>query len=282
MEVTPAVLPIRVSVLCVTRNQDENLRRCLSALSLSTLAKEIEIVVVDLASTDQTSLVVEGNLNLSYLRLPKNFGWTKAANIGLRSTQGESILFLDPRVELAPGAVEILANAVEENGVVAAAIPTLTDVDGRPSSYLRQLPSPQNLRPDPQSPADPTSAESVEYPGCFALLIRKSFLKGMNFLDQRYGELWADAEIAAQVKSAGRRILRSPDAVGILHPEQPKRLDAGLLESDWHAGAAVYLKKHHGSGFGHSVGATFSSLFSGRLGLTRRIVSGDKFDGTQE
>ena len=29
----------------------------------------------------------------------------------------------------------------------------------------------------------------------------------MNFLDERYGELWADAEIAAQVKRAGRKTL---------------------------------------------------------------------------
>lgn len=282
MEVTPAVAPIRVSVLCVTRNQDENLRRCLSALSLSTLAKESEIIVVDLASTDQTSLVVEGHATVSYLRLPKNFGWTKAANIGLRSTQGESILFLDPRVELAAGAVELLANAVEENGEIAAAVPTLRDPWGSPSSYLRSLPSPQNLRPELHPPAEPTRSEPVEYPGSFALLIRKSFLKGMNFLDQRYGELWSDAEIAAQVKSAGRRILRTAEAEGVLHPEQPKGLDPGLLESDWHSGAAVYLKKHHGGGLGHSVGATFSSLFSGKLGLTRRILSGDKFDGTQE
>ena len=275
-------MPIRVSVLCVTRNQDENLRRCLAAVALSTLANEIEIIVVDLASSDETSRVVEGKMNVSYLKLPKNFGWTKAANIGLRSTHGESILFLDPCVELAPGAVEALANAVEENGEIAGAVPTLTDPHGRPTPYLRRLPSPQDLRPNLKAPVDPRSSESVEYPGSFALLIRKSFLKGMNFLDQRYGELWADAEIAAQVKSAGRRILRSSDAHGILHPEQPKRLDSGLLESDWHAGAAVYLKKHHGSGFGHSVGATFNSLFSGRLSLTRRILSGDKFDGTQE
>ncbi len=282
MEVTPAVVPFRVSVLCVTRNQDQNLRRCLAALSLSTLAKEIEIIVVDLASSDETSQVVEGQPNLSYLRLPKNFGWTKAANIGLRSAQGESILFLDPRVELAPAAIGILANAVEENGETAAAVPTLTDPDGRPAPYIRRLPTPRDLRPSLTPPADSLSPESVEYPGSFALLIRKSFLKGMNFLDQRYGELWADAEIAAQVKSAGRRILRSPEAEGILHPEQSKRLDAGLLESDWHAGASIYLKKHHGSGLGHSVSAILSSLFSGRLGLTRRILSGDKFDGTQE
>lgn len=282
METTPATPAVRVSVLCVSRNQDENLRRCLLALSQSTLAAETQIVVVDLASRDQTGAVVAEFPELTALRLPKNFGWTKAANIGLRSAHGESILFLDPRVELAPGAVAALVGSVEENGPVAAAVATLALADGSPAAYLRPLPSAQSLRPGFQVPDNPAEAAAVEYPGAYALLIRKSFLKGMNFLDERYGEQWSDAEIAAQVKRAQRKILRVPAASGILHPEQPKQVDADLLEADWHTGAAVYLKKHQGAGIGHSVSSVFGSLFTGKLGTVRHLLSGAKIDGTQE
>ena len=282
MESTPVTAAVRVSVLCVSRNQDENLRRCLSALANSTLAAETQIVVVDLASRDQTGAVVADYPDLTALRLPKNFGWTKAANIGLRSTQGESILFLDPRVELAPDAVGVLLDSVEENGPVAAAVPTLSLPDGSPAAYLRALPTAQSLRPILEAPRNLAEASAVEYPGTYALLIRKSFLKGMNFLDERYGELWSDAEIAAQVKRAQRKILRVPTALGVLHPEQPKHIDAGLLEADWHTGAAVYLKKHQGAGLAHSVGSVFGSLFTGKLGTVRHLLSGSKIDGTQE
>jgi GT2 family glycosyltransferase len=282
MESTSATPAVRVSVLCVSRNQDENLRRCLLALTNSSMAAEMQIVVVDLASRDQTGAVVAEFPDLTALRLPKNFGWTKAANIGLRSTQGESILFLDPRVELAPGAVAALVESVEENGPVAAAVATLTLPDGSPASYLRTLPTAQSPRPAFRAPENSAAPETVEYPGVSALLIRKSFLKGMNFLDERYGEQWADAEIAAQVKRAQRRILRVPGASGVLHPEQPKQIDADLLEADWHTGAAVYLKKHQGTGIGHSVGSVFGSLFTGKLGSVRHLLSGTKIDGTQE
>lgn len=282
MEPTPVTPAVRVSVLCVSRNQDENLRRCLGALSRSTLAAETQIVVVDLASRDQTGEVVAEYPELTALRLPKNFGWTKAANIGLRSTLGDSILFLDPRVELAPDAVANLVGAVEESGPVAAAVATLALPDGSPAPYLRALPTAQELRPVALAPANPSAPETVDYPGVYALLIRKSFLRGMNFLDQRYGEQWADAEIAAQVRRAQRKIVRVPESTGVLHPEQPKLIDAALLESDWHTGAAVYLKKHQGAGVGHMVGSVMSSLFTGKLGAIGHMLSGSKIDGTQE
>lgn len=282
MESTPVTPAVRVSVLCVSRNQDENLRRCVVALSRSTLAAETQIVVVDLASRDQTGEVVAEYPDLTALRLPKNFGWTKAANIGLRSTQGDSILFLDPRVELAPDAIAHLAGAVEETGPVAAAVATLTLPDGSPAPYLRPLPTAQQLRPSYFAPADLSVQETVAYPGVYALLIRKSFLRGMNFLDERYGEQWSDAEIAAQVRRAQRQILRVPQATGVLHPEQPKRIEAALLEADWHTGSAVYLKKHQGAGVGHAVGSVVSSLFTGKLGAVRHLLSGSKIDGTQE
>jgi GT2 family glycosyltransferase len=282
METTPVTPAVRVSVLCVTRNQDENLRRCLTALGRSTLAAETQIVVVDLASRDQTGAVVADFPDLTALRLPKNFGWTKAANIGLRSTQADSILFLDPRVELAADAVAALVESVEENGPVAAAVATLALPDGSPAPYLRPLPTAATLRPDLQPPVRPAETEVVEYPGAYAVLIRKSFLKGMNFLDERYGEQWADAEVAAQVKRAQRKIVRVPLASGVLHPEQPKQIPADLLEADWHTGAAVYLRKHQGAGIGHSVGSVFGSLFTGKLGTVRHLLSGAKIDGSQE
>ncbi|MFN7650915.1 MAG: glycosyltransferase family 2 protein [Acidobacteriota bacterium] len=282
MESTPNSQTPLVSVLCVSRNQDHNLRRCLVALSRSTLAAQTQVVVVDLASHDETATVVADFSELTALRLPKNFGWTKAANIGLRSTTAENILFLDPCVELDPGTVEVLLSSVAESGTVAAAVATLRTTDGSPASYLRPLPVATLLRMEAHAPAQPEESESVDYPGLAALLIRKSFLKGMNYFDERYGELWSDAELAAQVKRAQRRILRLPGAGGVLHPEQDKRIPSALLAADWHSGAAVYLKKHYGLSLGRSLGPIVRSLLSGNLSLARHLLAGDKVDGTQE
>ncbi len=276
--------PPRVSVIIITRNQSRALRRCLEALHRSTILNDIEIIVVDNASTDGSNVIQDDFEKITYLKLPKNFGWTKAANIALRSSLAESILFLDPRVELAPEAVAELAAVVSQESDAAAATAMLAGPDGAPARVLRKLPTPADLQPSLFAlSAFPEQPLAVDFPGVFALLIRKPFLKGMNFLDERYGELWADAEIATQVKRAGRKILLLPVATGVFHEgDAAPPLYPALLEADFEQGAATYLSKHHGGGMGRRVTAALGALVTLKLGLFSNLLSGQKIDGSQE
>lgn len=276
--------PPRVTVIIITRNQARALRRCLEALHQCTILDEIEIIVVDNASTDGSNVIQDDFEKITYLKLPKNFGWTKAANIALRSSLAESILFLDPRVELAPDAIAALAAEVSEESDAAAASAVMTSPDGTPARVMRKLPKPDDLRPVLFAPSVlPTDPTPADFPGVFALLIRKPFLKGMNFLDERYGELWADAEIAAQVKRAGRKILLLPAAKAVFHEaDAPPLLHSSLLEADFEQGAATYLSKHYGGGMGRRVTAALGALGTLKVGLFANLLSGQKIDGSQE
>jgi GT2 family glycosyltransferase len=274
----------RVTVIIITRNQARALRRCLEAVHRSTILDRIEIIVVDNASTDGSNVIQDDFEKITYLKLPKNFGWTKAANIALRSSLAESILFLDPRVELAPDAIALLAAEVSQESNAAAASPVLTTPEGAPARVMRKLPTPDNLSPALFALSSlPTEPIPVDYPGVFALLVRKPFLRGMNFLDERYGELWSDAEIAAQVKRADRKILLVPAAGGVFHEaDAPPAIHPSLLEADFEQGAATYLSKHHGGGMGRRVTAALGALGTLKLGLFSNLVSGQKIDGSQE
>lgn len=276
--------PPRVTVIIITRNQARALRRCLEALHQCTILDEVEIIVVDNASTDGSNVIQDDFEKITYLKLPKNFGWTKAANIALRSSLAESILFLDPRVELAPEAIAVLAAEVSEESDAAAASAVLTTPEGAPARVMRKLPKPDDLRPALFAPSTlPVEPVPADFPGVFALLIRKPFLKGMNFLDERYGELWADAEIAAQVKRAGRKILLLPAAKGVFHEsDAPPALPSSLLEADFEQGAATYLSKHYGGGMSRRLTAALGALGTLKVGLFANLVSGQKIDGSQE
>ena len=276
--------PPRVTVLIITRNQARALRRCLQALHQSTILDQIEIIVIDNASTDGSNVIQDDFEKITYLKLPKNFGWTKAANIAMRSSLAESILFLDPRVELAPDSIELLAAEISQESEAAAASALLTTPEGAPARVMRSLPAPRNLRPELTAlPEIPHEHTAVDFPGVFALLIRKPFLKGMSYLDERYGELWADAELAAQVRRAGRKILLLPAARGVFHEaDAPPALPASLLEADFEQGAATYLSKHHGGGLGRRVTAALGALGTLRIGLFTNLLSGQKIDGSQE
>ena len=240
--------PPRVSVIIITRNQARALRRCLEALHQCTILDEVEIIVVDNASTDGSNVIQDDFEKITYLKLPKNFGWTKAANIALRSSLAESILFLDPRVELAPDAIAVLAAEVSEESDAAAASAVMTTPDGAPARVMRKLPKPGDLRPALFAPSVlPTDPTPADFPGVFALLIRKAFLKGMNFLDERYGELWADAEIAAQVKRAGRKILLLPAAKAVFRIDIAQQTEVLALISRSRTQERFFGMRRHGN-----------------------------------
>ncbi len=48
------------------------------------------------------------------------------------------------------------------------------------------------------------------YPGREALLVRKQFVAGMNYFDERFGEYWADADLAIKIRKAGRKLEMYP------------------------------------------------------------------------
>ena len=89
---------IKVSIVIPVFNCAGSLRECLSGLKLIA-TREIQVVVVDDGSTDQSPLVALGFReefeNFTYQRISENKGVGNARNIGLELSVGTYIYFLD-------------------------------------------------------------------------------------------------------------------------------------------------------------------------------------------
>jgi hypothetical protein len=78
------------------------LRRCLKALEASDERQTIEIIVMDNGSRDDTAEVELEYPEVTFLRLPKYFGRTKALNIASRTAHADLLFYLSPDVEVTP------------------------------------------------------------------------------------------------------------------------------------------------------------------------------------
>ena len=92
-----------ISVIICTRNHADSLRETLLAIGNVTvpLGWEVEIVVADNGSTDQTREVVEETLipNMSVKRVVEPVtGQSRARNLGLSASSGDIIVFTDDDV----------------------------------------------------------------------------------------------------------------------------------------------------------------------------------------
>src|SRR3989338_4851441 len=84
--------------------------------------KEIEIIVVDNASTDGSPSVIShlrqdfgGQANLKLIQNKKNLGFSKGCNIGAKAAKGEHILFLNSDTEILDRGFLLMADFLEKN-----------------------------------------------------------------------------------------------------------------------------------------------------------------------
>jgi GT2 family glycosyltransferase len=271
----------RVSAVLVAYNQAPALRRAIEALGRSQGHEKLEIVVVDCGSEDDGPRLDAEYPAVQILRLPQHFGATRAMNIAIRTAKAELLLFLSPRVEVLPDTVARLADRVDEDASSAAVCPLLIDTAGQPASRVYRIPSKEDLAAGALPPLSVDAGQesiAVEYASRDALLVRKGFLRGMNYFDERFGEHWADLDLAMQIRRAGKKIRLFPDIRATFHAgEDPLEGDA-VAESDRIIGAAAFLGKYDGffAGFTFRLAAILKALLAfdfRRLGL---LMSGAK------
>jgi GT2 family glycosyltransferase len=266
-----------VSVVVVSRNRAAMLRRCLESIEASEARATLQVIVVDNGSTDGSSQLGDDFPDVQFIRLPKNFGLTKALNLGWRAADAEYVFFLHDDTEVQASSVGLLAAALDTHSDAAAVCPLLVDGQGQPAAQLGSLPPTREWRPATHG-AEPSP---VEFPRGAALMLRVYFIKALRQIDERYGQFGSDADLAAEIRRASRKILLVP-AARVRHEG---RFHYSSLESaDFLSSRAVFLGKYQGFGAGIQarIAAVLGSLAGFRLGELKYTIAGQKIDGTQE
>jgi glycosyltransferase involved in cell wall biosynthesis len=107
---------VKVSAIVPTYNRAHLLPRALASIADQT-HREIEVVVIDDGSNDETDRIVHGisasfPFLIRYYRQP-NGGCASARNLGLKVASGDAVAFLDSDDEWLPDALERLVGALE-------------------------------------------------------------------------------------------------------------------------------------------------------------------------
>jgi glycosyltransferase involved in cell wall biosynthesis len=101
----------RISIIITTHNRPRFLPRAVESARLS--CRDLEIVVVDDASTDETVEVCQSLPGIRYIRVERRQGVACARNVGLHASSGEFISFLDDDDERLPGSLDMQVERLE-------------------------------------------------------------------------------------------------------------------------------------------------------------------------
>lgn len=126
---------VPVSVIVVSYNTREHLRRCLKSL----VGEAAEVIVVDNASKDGSpDVVAEEFPKVKLIRSPHNVGFGTANNRGMEAATQPLVLFLNSDAEAERGSIATLASVFDDPNVIAAG-GRLYDDRGLQSSCCSQL-----------------------------------------------------------------------------------------------------------------------------------------------
>ncbi len=276
-ETEEAPQPIHVSVVVVSHNRAPLLRKCLDALGSAH-----QVIVADNGSTDGSAQLETEYPHARFIRIPRNFGLTKALNLGLRSAEGELVLLLHEDVEIAERAVAELAAVLDNRAEIGAVCPLLVDDGGKPAPQIAAQPTPD--KPDVEwAPSDASADREAGCASGAAIMFRSFFLKAMRQVDEHYGNFGGDVDLCAQVRRSGKKVLVL-HATHAVHRESGDEANSRASRAaDRNIGTAVYLAKYFGfaAALKFRIARAFRSLFSFRLGELKLFLSGRKIDGSQ-
>lgn len=222
--------PRLVSVVLVTWNSAQYLRRCLEGLRQQSHA-EVELIAIDNASSDDSVALVAADAK-TLIRNDTNRGFSAAVNQGIAAARGELVLLLNPDCFLEPEYIERVLAAMHASDVGSATgmllrAETPGEID---SCGIRMTRTGRHLDIDVR-----TEGEVFGVSGA-AAMHRMSFLRDAavdgEILDEDFFAYREDADLAWRGRLFGWRALCEPRAIAYhvrrVTPEARQSLPADI------------------------------------------------------
>lgn len=266
----------QASIIIPVFNAWELTRACLKALAATTSGKDIEIILVDNASTDLTSQgapVLGKNLfgeAFRYIRSEQNLNYGPATNMGASKAAGDYLVLLNNDTEPLPGWYDALMGDFSSFPDIAASAPLLlypeTRLLGHTVQHLGVHVTPARTVGHLYwgIPAAAPLARKRRFfqcitAACMAIPTRLFLDTGM--FDERYVNGFEDVDLCARLAAKGYRFTVNPDSRVVHHESQSAgRHDLDAANSSlFMAGSQRYLVPDlHSQVYGDNLALTLS------------------------
>jgi glycosyltransferase involved in cell wall biosynthesis len=200
----------RLSVVVISRNEGRRLRETVENLD-GTLPAGAEILVVDDGSTDGSTAFVRPSRRLR-LRRAESLGVAAARNWGAAQTRGDTLIFADAHIGVAPGWWEPLCELLDRPGIAAASPAVRDSREPRRVGCGLTLPAPDlHATWLPPDGGEPRAVPVL--PGCTLAIRRKVFESCGGFDARLRSRGGVDNEFCLRLWRLGRQLWVTPRVV---------------------------------------------------------------------
>jgi GT2 family glycosyltransferase len=208
-----------VSVVIVNWNGERLLDECLTALAAQTLRDEMEVVVVDNGSIDDSLAVLERHASLArVIANTTNVGFAAGCNQGIRATSAEFVALLNNDAIAEPDWLAQLVAAMRREPRLGSATSKVLAYDDRAlfDNAGHVLYADGLTRGRGRLERDRGQYEREEEVFCIsgcAALLRRSMLDDVGLLDETFFAYCEDADLGFRARLRGWRCHYVPSAV---------------------------------------------------------------------
>jgi O-antigen biosynthesis protein len=209
--------PPALSVIMVLHNQFELTMLALGSLRVN-YPGDIDLVLIDSGSTDETSNIEHYVKGATYFRFDANVAFSLGCNAALQFVTADAVLFLNNGAELASGAVAAALYRLEGDPQVGALggmilrpdglvleAGNIVYCDGSALGYGRDaLPTAPEVN----------FARDVEFCSGVFLMARRSLLNELGGFDEAFAPAsYQNADLCLRVRQAGYRVVYDPAVI---------------------------------------------------------------------
>jgi GT2 family glycosyltransferase len=231
---------MRLSISIVNYNAGEHLLKCLESIDNVKKEAEIEIYIVDNASSDDSIAKAKQKFpKAHFIENSKNVGFGAAHNQVLRQIKSGYILVLNPDVILEKGNIQPLLEFMESHSDVGAVTPKIVFDNGKLdltahrgfptplASFLYFLGNDSLYHLSNRNLAKIHEVDAIT--GAF-FLTSAEVLQKVGYFDEDYFMYAEDIDLCYRIKQAGLKVMYIPD-VQVLHF---KGVSSGLKKHSQH------------------------------------------------
>lgn len=208
-----------MSVVVVNHNGKRYLDTCLPALLAQQVPGGHEVILVDNASTDDSSTYVRARWpEVRVVDSGANLGFAGGNNLGIAKSRGEHVVLINNDTRARPGYLAALVAAAESAEGTGAVTPKLVFMD-RPqviqnagTLLLSDGSGADRGSGRPDGEAFGQREEVFGFCGCGALLSRR-MLADVGAFDEDFWMYYEDTDLSWRMRLRGWRVLYEPGAV---------------------------------------------------------------------
>jgi len=222
---------VDVSICIVNWNTENVLKECLRSVYETTRETSFEIFVVDNASRDKSVEMVRNHFpHVTLIFNSENKGFATASNQAICCARGRYVMLLNPDTIVHGRALDTMVRFMDEHPEAGAIGCKLLNEDGtvqnsvrrfltfgialRDQTLLGKIPFLKRLGVNYKIAGFPFhGVEEVDTAGGAALMIRKTVLDKVGFLDEGYFMFIEEMDLCRRIWAAEQKVYYVPDAV---------------------------------------------------------------------